>query len=249
MNSGIYKITNKNNGKFYIGSSKNISQRWTKHTSQLNNNKHINPKLQHAWNYHGKDAFEFTILETVEESKLYEREQFYIDTFQPHKIGYNIGEKASGGDNLTNHPKGSEIIQKWREKYQELHKGNGNPMYGKTHAPESIDKQKKAAIGRYSLQWFVDKHGLEQGTVLYNERRTMLQNRQMNYSYDNGLKGKSRGAMSEEDKKRISESKAAFKLRKNEFNQDLISNEYTLQQLADKYNISKTLVKYYKRKM
>ena len=71
----------------------------------------------------------------------------------------------------------------------------------------------------------------------------------MNYSYDNGLKGKLRGAMREEDKKRISESKMAFKLRKSEFNQDLISNEYTLQQLADKYNISKTLVKYYKRKL
>ena len=249
MNSGIYKITNKNNGKFYIGSSKNISQRWTKHTSQLNNNKHINPKLQHAWNYHGKDAFEFTIIEIVEETKLYEREQFYLDMFNPHKIGYNIGEKASGGDNLTNHPHGQEIMQQWREKYQVLHKGEGNPMHGRTHKPESIEKQKAAAIGRYSLQWFIDKNGVEQGTILYNERRMMLQNRKMNYVYDNGLTGKVRGAMSDENKKRISESKAAFKLRKAEFEVDLQSNNYTLQQLAEKYNVSKTLVKYYKRKL
>lgn len=122
-------------------------------------------------------------------------------------------------------------------------------MYGKTHKPESIDKQKKAALGRYSLQWFIDKNGVEQGTILYNERRMMLQNRKMNYVYDNGLTGKKRGPMSDENKKRISESKAAFKLRKAEFEVDLQSNNYTLQQLAEKYNVSKTLVKYYKRKL
>ena len=243
MNSGIYKITNKNNGKFYIGSSKHLDRRWWEHQNDLIKNDHINPKLQHAWNYHGKDAFDFTIIETVEETKLFEREQFYLDMFKPNKIGYNIADKACGGDNFTNHPDKVAILEKITIANNKGH------MHGRTHKPESIDKQKKAAVGRYSLQWFIDKHGLEHGKVLYNERRMMLQNRKMNYSYDNGLTGKVRGAMSDENKKRISESKAAFKLRKNEFNQDLISNEYTLQQLAEKYNISKTLVKYYKRKM
>lgn len=245
MNSGIYKITNKNNGKFYIGSSKHLDRRWWEHQNDLIKNMHGNPKLQHAWNYHGKSSFEFTIIENVEESNLFNREQFYLDTFKPHQIGYNISDKACGGDHLTNHSRFEEI----KKHLSDINLNEKNPMYGKTHKPESIDKQKKAAIGRYSLQWFTDKHGLEQGTVLYNERRTMLQNRKMNYSYDNGLTGTVRGAMSDENKKRISASKSAFKLRKNEFNQDLISNEYTLQQLADKYNISKTLVKYYKRKM
>lgn len=243
MNSGIYKITNKNNGKFYIGSSKHLDRRWWEHQNNLIKNEHINPKLQHAWNYHGKDAFEFTIIENVEESKLLEREQFYLDTFKPTKIGYNIANKANGGDNFTNHPDKNIILEKMKIA------NNHGHMHGKTHSPESILKQKAAAIGRYSLQWFINKHGETEGTKLYNERRINLQNRQMNYSYDNGLKGKSRGAMSEEDKKRISESKAAFKLRKDEFNKDLVSNNYTLQELADKYNISKTLVKYYKRKL
>jgi group I intron endonuclease len=245
MNSGIYKITNKNNGKFYIGSSKHLDRRWWEHQNDLIKNQHINPKLQHAWNYHGKDAFEFTILENVEEFKLLEREQFYLDTFKPTQIGYNIAEKASGCDNLTNHPRFEEI----KKHLSDINLNEKNPMYGKTHAPESIEKQKNAAIGRYSLQWFIDKHGETEGTKLYNERRIKLQNRKMNYSYDNGLKGKSRGAMSEEDKKRISESKAAFKSKKAEFEIDLKSNAYTIQQLADKYYISKTLVKYYKRKL
>jgi group I intron endonuclease len=242
-NSGIYKITNKNNGKFYIGSSKHLDRRWWEHQNDLIKNEHINPKLQHAWNYHGKDAFEFTIIENVEESKLFEREQFYIDTFRPYKVGYNIAEKASGGDNFTNHPDKILILEKMKIANNQGH------MHGKTHKPESIEKQKAAAIGRYSLQWFVNKYGKEEGNKLYNERRIKLQTRKMNYVYDNGLKGKQRGAMSDVDKKRISESKAAFKLRKAEFEIDLKSNNFTLQQLADKFSISKTLVKYYKRKM
>ena len=126
---------------------------------------------------------------------------------------------------------------------------NQGHMHGKKHTFESIEKQKLAAVGRYSLQWFVNKYGDVEGNKKYNERRENLQNRKMNYSHDNGLTGKLRGTMSDENKKRISESKANFKLRKKEFNNDLISNQFTLQQLANKYNISKTMVKYYKRKL
>ncbi|WP_414648660.1 GIY-YIG nuclease family protein, partial [Clostridium sp.] len=34
MYKGIYKITNKINGKMYIGSSKNVFKRWGEHISQ-----------------------------------------------------------------------------------------------------------------------------------------------------------------------------------------------------------------------
>jgi group I intron endonuclease len=243
IKSGIYKITNKNNGKFYIGSSKNLDRRWWEHKNDLLKNKHINPKLQHAWNYHGKDAFEFTILENVEENNLFDREQFYIDAFQPHKIGYNIAEKAAGGDNFTNHPDKIAILEKMKLANSQGH------MHGKTHKPESIEKQKQAAVGRFSLEWFIERNGVDKGTEKYHKRRDKLKNRKINYVHDNGLKGTRRGPMSDEDKKRISESKAAFKIRKQEFEFDLKSNEFTIQQLANKYNISNTLVKYYKRKL
>ena len=35
MKIGIYKITNLKNGKFYIGSSKNIDRRWWEHINEL----------------------------------------------------------------------------------------------------------------------------------------------------------------------------------------------------------------------
>ena len=37
---GIYKITNKNNGKVYIGESLNIERRWEEHKKELSNNQY-----------------------------------------------------------------------------------------------------------------------------------------------------------------------------------------------------------------
>ena len=63
MISGVYKITNTINGKFYIGSSYDIEGRWDCHKKCLKGNYHNNPKLQHAWNKYGQNAFIFEILE------------------------------------------------------------------------------------------------------------------------------------------------------------------------------------------
>ena len=47
---GIYKILNKIDGKFYLGSSKDIEHRWIDHIRELRKNNHHNDYLQHAWN-------------------------------------------------------------------------------------------------------------------------------------------------------------------------------------------------------
>ena len=69
MKSGIYKITNLKNGKFYIGSSKDIERRWWEHTNELDKNIHINKKLQNAWNFYGKDNFKFEIIEELKNER------------------------------------------------------------------------------------------------------------------------------------------------------------------------------------
>src|ERR1035437_2787890 len=103
MKSGIYKITNEVNGKFYIGSSKDIDWRWTIHRRDLRANRHCNPKLQHSWNHHGEDKFIFNIVEETlpHQVILFDREQYYLDILKPYdrNIGYNIGSTAEGGDN------------------------------------------------------------------------------------------------------------------------------------------------------
>jgi len=48
--SGIYKIINKIDGKYYVGSSQDINKRWNSHLNKLNKNNHINIHLQRKSN-------------------------------------------------------------------------------------------------------------------------------------------------------------------------------------------------------
>ncbi len=84
---GIYIITNVDNGKRYIGSSKNLGNRLHDHVYHLDKNKHPNNYLQNAWNKYGKDKFEYGILEYCEENIRLDRELFYVNTLKPE---YNI---------------------------------------------------------------------------------------------------------------------------------------------------------------
>lgn len=83
---GIYKITNKINGKVYIGQSRDIMRRWRQHkTSKLDY------PLYRAFQKYGIDNFEFTVLEECDIQLLNSRELFYIQQFQSNKkdYGYN----------------------------------------------------------------------------------------------------------------------------------------------------------------
>jgi len=100
MKSGVYIIKNLLNNKVYIGSSKNVDERWVKHKFTLNNKKHCNGHLNRAWNKYGENNFKFSVIEYVELDNLIEREQYYIDYYDAcnQNIGYNIAPKA--GSNL-----------------------------------------------------------------------------------------------------------------------------------------------------
>ena len=68
--SGVYKITNKVNGKIYIGSAKCFQVRASQHLSSLEKQKHQNKHLQASFNKHGSGAFLFEVLEVVEGERL-----------------------------------------------------------------------------------------------------------------------------------------------------------------------------------
>lgn len=60
--TGAYKILNKVNGKYYVGGAyKSFDSRFAWHKRDLREKKHRNRYLQHAWNKHGEEAFEFII--------------------------------------------------------------------------------------------------------------------------------------------------------------------------------------------
>jgi group I intron endonuclease len=94
-NSGIYKITNTNNGKCYIGSSQNIEKRFRGHRYMLTCNSHHSRYFQNAWNKYGDERFMFEILEVVDDrAKLFEREQHYLDQFSREDKLYNTYKVA-----------------------------------------------------------------------------------------------------------------------------------------------------------
>lgn len=85
--SGIYKIVNKVNGKYYIGSSRNVNKRISEHLSELSNKKHCNKKLQNAYNKYGEEIFKFEIISKCPIQYLLRLEYWFIKTLNPF---YNI---------------------------------------------------------------------------------------------------------------------------------------------------------------
>jgi hypothetical protein len=89
--SGIYKITNLENGKVYIGSSANIKTRWNTQRVSIRN-KHTMPDLKDFSNL----SFEVLIEAPIE--KLPELESFYIKELRSldGKYGYNKSKNTAG---------------------------------------------------------------------------------------------------------------------------------------------------------
>lgn len=111
MTCGIYKIINIVNNKFYMGSSKNIEERWAQHKRDLRRGDHHSIHLQRAWNMYGESNFQFIVFQTCEESLLFPIEQKLLNEYKPWEVGYNVSPSASGGDLLSLHPNKSDIIK------------------------------------------------------------------------------------------------------------------------------------------
>ena len=96
MESGIYKITSKLDGRVYIGCSRDINKRIYHHNWLLKNGSHHSNRLQLLYNKHGIDCIEYEIIELCNPEKLFEREEYWVnhyDSTNEHN-GFN---KISGG--------------------------------------------------------------------------------------------------------------------------------------------------------
>ena len=90
---GIYKITNIENNKCYIGQSKHIEKRWCEHIneSKLTHRKCSYYPLYIDMRLYGLDAFRFEIVEMCSEDNLIDKECYWIGYYKP-EYNQTIGE-------------------------------------------------------------------------------------------------------------------------------------------------------------
>ena len=96
INSGIYAITNAVSGKIYVGSAVALRGRWNRHRIELRHGAHYNPHFQRSWSRYGEEAFEFMVLEYVDNlEELTKVEQFWMDKYREEgRELYNIALAA-----------------------------------------------------------------------------------------------------------------------------------------------------------
>ena len=98
--SGIYKITNKNNGLCYIGKSVDVKKRWRDHMKcGLGIDTPVSNKLYIAMKKDGLESFTFELLEKCKSEELNEKEAFYIDLYNSYNYGYN-SQKGNKNSNI-----------------------------------------------------------------------------------------------------------------------------------------------------
>lgn len=110
----IYKITNKINGKVYIGQTiRNISYRWEEHLRCSNNSKRDKCEypLYRAIRKYGKENFIIDKIETCDIKILDEREIFWIDFYNSYDKNYGYNQTRGGRG--TRHIEYDEIFLRY----------------------------------------------------------------------------------------------------------------------------------------
>lgn len=103
MKSGIYLIQCSANLKNYVGVSKHIPTRWSRHRGELRRGTHGNKHLQSAYNMYGEGAFSYSVIRE-DAVDLAWWESFYIRLLSADdsRFGFNSRvESAYGTFTLT----------------------------------------------------------------------------------------------------------------------------------------------------
>lgn len=174
----IYKITSPS-GKFYIGRTKNFKGRMnehrisaTVHDSQFRIHKAIR---KYGWKAMKREI----IAEVIGTDEAIYLESKLIEKYDTVNSGYNMTYNGSNGGSVWEGRYDSLEYLEFVDKMKKINKGENNGMFGKTHTESAKQKQKEKAKGRYSLPWFQERYGIDEGTRKYEERCLWLKNRKM----------------------------------------------------------------------
>lgn len=174
----IYKITNTQNSKIYIGkTTSTIQKRFYAHVYDSLKNVDNHSHLHNAIRKDGKENFTIEIIDQANSiEELNEKEIYWISKFnsQDPDIGYNIAKGGEGGPGIpaffkNHHHKistrkqmsetrkganNSNYGNHWHQseelkrKHSELSKGENNSMFGKKHSEKSKLKNRQKHLGK-----------------------------------------------------------------------------------------------------
>lgn len=159
---GIYKITNKLNGKVYIGQSKNIERRWKDHLKAKDNF-----PIHRAIRKYGKEAFTFEVILECSLEDLNLQEQLYIKIYDSVINGYNctwgggVGSYRSDStrkrmsDSAKKHPRGAAVkgstkSDEYKRKMSETMKGR---VFSEEHKRRLSESHKGKSTLRPKFRW------------------------------------------------------------------------------------------------
>jgi len=165
---GIYSIVNTVNLKHYIGSAVILKQRWATHRTTLTKGNHRNTHLQNAWKKYGTEAFEFSVIEYVDDpTQLTKIEQLYLDGCWSSGKLYNISPTAESvlgvrrseetrhrisnkhiGQKAWNKGKTDIYSEETRRNMSQHMKGRVSPQKGKHPSEETRLRQSAAKKGK-----------------------------------------------------------------------------------------------------
>lgn len=91
VHTGIYKITEIDTGKVYVGQAVDVADRWRQHIKRgLGAEPVTQNKLYPAMRALGPEKFRFELIEDCPREKLNERERYWIDFLGSKEFGYNV---------------------------------------------------------------------------------------------------------------------------------------------------------------
>lgn len=162
----VYKITNKVNGKIYIGQTRSsLHSRWRAHCSAGSNAR----GLAGAVSKYGKDSFYLEVIfETNCREELSKKECEFIKQFNSlAPNGYNLTSGGEGGYirsdetrkllSEANKGKSRSHTPESKAKLSLAKMGCRNPQFGKKQSEETKAKRSASLTGKKRPQWVKDK--------------------------------------------------------------------------------------------
>lgn len=158
---GVYTITNKLNGKVYVGStSATFGARWRQHRYNFRKGNHHSIYLQRSFDKYGESNFIFEILEITEPNICVDIEQYWINLIRPE---YNSVMTAKSNFGYKHRDESKLKMSKAKKGHTPWNKGlktgNTRTKEGEMRRLKSLAKSGKFA-GRKPVKVHIEGNGV-----------------------------------------------------------------------------------------